>query len=92
MNLQRRGTRCSRHREARHRIGWAPHPVPSLLPMAFPAAGRRLRITDNVRVLIRRLAKENSDWGAPKIHVELQYLSFVVCERSVAQYLRRIQM
>ena len=31
------------------------------------------------------------DWGAPKIHGELQKLGFVVSERSVARYLRRIR-
>jgi hypothetical protein len=37
------------------------------------------------------LAQENSDWGAPKIHGELQKLGFLLSERTVARYLRRIQ-
>jgi transposase InsO family protein len=37
------------------------------------------------------LAEENPDWGAPKIHGELQKLDFVVSERSVARYLQRIR-
>ena len=37
------------------------------------------------------LAQENSDWGAPRIHGELQKLGFVLSERSVARYLRRLQ-
>ena len=53
--------------------------------------GGRPRITEEVRVLIRRLAQENSDWGAPKIHGELQKLGFVLSERTVARYVRRIQ-
>jgi hypothetical protein len=53
--------------------------------------GGRPRITEEVRVLIRRLARENSDWGAPKIHGELLKLGFVLSERTVARYLRRIQ-
>jgi putative transposase len=53
--------------------------------------GGRPKITGEVHVLIRRLAEENLDWGAPKIHGELQKLGFVVSERSVARYLRRIQ-
>jgi hypothetical protein len=44
-----------------------------------------------MRVLIRRLLQENSDWGTPKIHGELLKLGFVVSERSVARYLRRIR-
>jgi hypothetical protein len=40
--------------------------------------------------LIVRLADENPDWGAPKIHGELQKLGFTIAERSVAQYLRSI--
>jgi transposase InsO family protein len=53
--------------------------------------GGRPRITEDIGVLIRRLAEENPDWGAPKIHGELQKLGFVVSERTVARYLRRIQ-
>jgi putative transposase len=53
--------------------------------------GGRPKITEEIRVLIRRLAQENKDWGAPKIHGELQKLGFVVSERSVARYLRRMQ-
>jgi putative transposase len=55
-----------------------------------PRCGRP-KITNEIRVLIRRLAQENADWGAPKIHGELQKLSFVVSERSVARYLRRVR-
>jgi len=50
----------------------------------------RPRITAEIRELIRRLAEENPNWGAPRIHGELQKLGFVVSERSVARYLRRI--
>jgi transposase InsO family protein len=41
-------------------------------------------------VLIRRLALDNPDWGAPKIHGELLKLGFVVAERTVARYLVRL--
>ena len=51
----------------------------------------RPRIKEEIRVLIRRLARENSDWGAPKIHGELQKLGFVLSERTVARYLRSLQ-
>ena len=55
-----------------------------------PGRGRP-KIAEEVRVLIRRLADENPDWGAPKIHGELQKLGFVVSESSAARYLRRIR-
>ena len=53
--------------------------------------GGRPRISEEIRALIARLAHENPDWGAPKIHGELQKLGFAVSERTVARYLRRIQ-
>jgi hypothetical protein len=52
--------------------------------------GGRPKVTEEIRELIRRLANENTDWGAPKIHGELQKLGFVVSERTVARYLRRL--
>jgi len=54
------------------------------------ACGGRPQIAAEVRALIRRLARENPDWGAPRIHGELQKLGFVVSERSVARYLQRM--
>lgn len=53
--------------------------------------GGRPKITEKIRVLIRRLAEANPDWGAPKIHGELLKLGLVVSERTVARYLRRLQ-
>src|SRR5437588_1143122 len=55
-----------------------------------PGRGRP-KITAEIRVLIRRLAKDNADRGAPKIHGELLKLGFAVSERTVARYLRRIR-
>ena len=52
--------------------------------------GGRPRITQELRDLIQRLARENAAWGAPKIHAELQKLGFTLAERTVARYLRRI--
>jgi transposase InsO family protein len=37
------------------------------------------------------LARENAGWGAPRIHGELLKLGFVVSERTVARYLRRLR-
>jgi hypothetical protein len=45
------------------------------------------RISKEIRNLIRRLAVENANWGAPRIHGELLKLGFEVSERSVARYL-----
>jgi hypothetical protein len=53
--------------------------------------GGRPKIRDEIRVLVRRLAEENPTWGAPKIHGELLKLGFVVSERTVARYLRRVR-
>jgi hypothetical protein len=33
--------------------------------------GGRPTVSEEIRTLIRRMAAENSDWGAPKIHGEL---------------------
>src|SRR5713101_5673465 len=52
--------------------------------------GGRPRISEEMRTLIRRLAAENADWGAPRIHGELLKLGFHVSERSIARYLRRV--
>jgi len=51
----------------------------------------RPKITDEIRGLVRRLAEENANWGAPRIHGELLKLGFVISERAVARYLRRFR-
>ncbi len=53
--------------------------------------GGRPKVTEEIRELIQRLAEENPDWGAPKIHGEIQKLGLAVSERTVARYLRRIR-
>src|SRR5438309_3174028 len=53
--------------------------------------GGRPRVSEEIRALIRRIASENAEWGAPKIHGELLKLGFGVSERTVARYLRRLQ-
>jgi transposase InsO family protein len=54
------------------------------------ARSGRPKITAEIRQLIRRLAQENADWGAPKIHAELLKLGFQISERTVARYLRPV--
>jgi putative transposase len=53
--------------------------------------GGRPRVSEEIRILIRRMAGENADWGAPKIHGELLKLGFEVSERTVARYLKRVR-
>jgi len=55
-----------------------------------PRSGRQ-KIGDDIRGLIRHLAEENPDWGAPKTHGELQKLGCEVSERPVARYLRSVR-
>jgi transposase InsO family protein len=49
----------------------------------------RPRIGESLCSLIRRMAAENTGWGAPRIHGELLALGFVLSERTVSRYLRR---
>jgi putative transposase len=50
----------------------------------------RPQISREIPDLIRRLANENSGWGAPKIHGELLKLGFKVSERTISRYLTRV--
>ena len=52
-----------------------------------PSPGRP-KVDRQVRCLIRQMAAEN-DWGAPRIHAELQKLGFTLSERSVSRYVPR---
>ena len=42
-----------------------------------------------IRTLIRRMARENPTWGAPRIHGELLKLGFEVSEATVSRYMPR---
>ena len=69
-------------------VGW--HRAGFRLFWRWRSRGRapgRAAITDELQELIRRTARENSSWGAPKIHGELLKLGFVLSERSVSRYL-----
>ena len=46
----------------------------------------RPRIDGEIRELISRMALEN-DWGAPRIHGELQKLGFTVSEATISRYM-----
>ncbi len=49
----------------------------------------RPRIDPEIRSLIRRMARENPTWGAPRIHGELLKLGFEVAEATVSRYMPR---
>ena len=53
--------------------------------------GRRPKVTGEIKDLIRRMSTENAGWGAPKIHGELLKLGFLISERTVARYLKRVR-
>jgi len=40
-----------------------------------------------IRDLIRKIARENPTWGAPRIHGEFHKLGYSVSERTVSRYL-----
>ena len=54
-----------------------------------PNRGGRARIDAEIRSLIRRMARENPTWGAPRIHGELLMLGFEVSEATVSRYMPR---
>jgi hypothetical protein len=49
----------------------------------------RPRIDAEIRKLIRRMCRENSSWGAPRIHSELHLLGYDVSETTVDKYMVR---
>ena len=51
--------------------------------------GGRPPIDAEIRTLIRRMARENPTWGAPRIHGELLMLGFEVSEATVSRYMPR---
>src|SRR6516164_5847533 len=81
---------CPRYRETGHSRQVASRRFRLYWRWKSRSRAGRPRIAEEIRVLIRRLAQENPDWGAPRIHGELQKLGFVVSERTIARYLRRI--
>src|SRR6266851_9100121 len=53
------------------------------------SVGGRPPIETDLRVLIRRMNKENPLWGAPRIHGELLKLDFEVAQSTVAKYMAK---
>ena len=51
--------------------------------------GGRPRMDAEIRTLIRRMARENPTWGAPRIHGELLMLGFEVSEATVSRTMPR---
>jgi transposase InsO family protein len=49
----------------------------------------RPRVNRELRDLIRQISKENSLWGAPRIHGELLKLGFEVAESTVSKYMTK---
>ena len=49
--------------------------------------GGRPRVSNEVRNLVARMARENFLWGAPRIHGELRMLGFSVSQATVSSYL-----
>src|SRR6266700_7935759 len=49
----------------------------------------RPRVSRELRELIQRMSKENSLWGAPRIHGELLKLGFEIAESTVSTYMIR---
>jgi hypothetical protein len=49
--------------------------------------GGRPRVSDEVRNLIRQMARENFLWGAPRIYGELLMLGYTVSQATVSRYL-----
>src|SRR5438876_820706 len=65
--------------------------ISTVLALAIRPRGGRPKVSEEIRTLIRRMAVENVDWGAPKIHGELLRLGFTISESTVARYLRRLR-
>ena len=51
----------------------------------------RPKVSEEIRVLVRRMKTENPTWGAPRIHGELVALGFGISEPTVSRYLRRLK-
>ena len=55
--------------------------------LSKPRKGGRPPIDPDVRDLIRRMARDNPTWGAPRIQSELHLLGCTVAQATVAKYM-----
>jgi hypothetical protein len=49
----------------------------------------RPQISEELRKLIIKLARQNRGWGYPRIEGQLKYLGFIVCPRTIASILKK---
>src|SRR5215475_9292276 len=61
----------------------------NLLRSKSRSPGGRLKLSIEVRSLIRRMSVENPLWGAPRIHGELLKLGIAVAQSTVAKYMAK---
>jgi transposase InsO family protein len=70
-------------------VGW--HRAGFRLFWRFRSRGGGRRVEPDAFEIVRRMARENPTWGAPRIHGELLKLGFEISERTVSRYLARRQ-
>jgi hypothetical protein len=68
-------------------VGW--HRGGFRLYWRLSSCGDGRKIGADVFDIVRRVARENPSWGAPRIHGELLKLDFDISERTVSRYLAR---
>jgi hypothetical protein len=51
----------------------------------------RPKINEEIRILIRRMSRENPTWGVPRTQAELYLLGYEIAESTVAKYRVRIR-
>jgi transposase InsO family protein len=68
-------------------VGW--HRAGFRLYWRLCSRGGGRKIGADIFEIVRRMARENPSWGAPRIHGELLKLGFEISERTVSRYLAR---
>ena len=74
------------NRQARDRHRLAPQGVQAFLDMEVAAGKTGPR---EIRYLVRRVSRQNTRWGAPRIHGELLKLGFSISQAAVSRYMAR---